>query len=296
MSNLAKKYKVGLEYLKKTGFDHIVIEVGVFGTEVYKYKPHSRFDNEKKDLPNPCQFRDFVLTKKLMDHYKIKTKVDIARYLRIISIILTNFSLPDEYDYFEIHRKRLRVHLQKETFKEKQNKRLAVREALSAYDEAFSSSITLPLKDYEDFTEILNLFYSIYVAVKEIELTKREKEARVEANKKGIDLMIVESVGSKGDLFGDWDDYDDDDAGTTEYKEPDIMWAYEGLYKDYTEEKLIASLKNNIKLNTLLDSLNSVMNIPGYSIGKLKELLNNESERKKLVKKIREWHKKTFSK
>ena len=74
------------------------------------------------------------------------------------------------------------------------------------------------------------------------------------------------------------------------------MWAYEGLYKDYTEEKLIASLKNNIKLNTLLDSLNSVMNIPGYSIGKLKELLNNESERKKLVKKIREWHKKTFSK
>ena len=111
MSDLTKKYKIGLEYLRKTGFDHIVRELGAFGVEVYKYKPHSRFDSEKKDLPNPCQFRDFVLTKKLMDHYQIKTKVDIARYLRIISIILSNFSLPDEYDNFDIHRRQVKNQL-----------------------------------------------------------------------------------------------------------------------------------------------------------------------------------------
>ena len=288
MSDLTKKYKIGLEYLRKTGFDHIVREQGVFCVEVFKYKPHSRFDSEKKDLPNPCQFRDFVLTKKLMDHYQIKTKVDIARYLRIISIIITNFSLPDEYDNFEIHRRELRRHFQDDYYKTDLLKRAAVREALVAYDEAFSSPGIIPVWDYDSFADLLNSFYNIFEPIIEPKSDFLPKQ------------KYTPKPDNEGDLFGDYDDYDDfyddNDVGTTEYKEPDIMWAYEGLYKDYTEEKLIASLKNNIKLNTLLDSLNSVMNIPGYSIGKLKELLNNESERKKLVKKIREWHKKTFSK
>jgi len=283
MSAITKKYKIGLEYLRKTGFDHIVFEIGPFGSEVYRFKPHSRFDCEKADLPNPCRFGEIDLTKKMMDHYQIKTKVDIARYLRIISIILTHFSLPDEYDNFAIHRRELRRHFQDDYYKTDLLKRSAIREALVAYDEAFSSPGIIPVWDYDSFANLLNRFYNIFEPIIEPKITEKQK--------------YTPKPGNEGDLFGDYDDfYDDDDAGTTEYKEPDIMWAYEGLYKDYTEEKMIVTLKNNIKLNTLLDSLNSVMNIPGYSIGKLKELLNNESERKKLVKKIREWHKKTFSK
>ncbi len=288
MSAITKKYKVGLDYLRKTGFDHIVRDLGPFGEEVYKYKPHSRFDSEKADLPNPCQFGEIVLTKKMMDHYQIKTKVDIARYLRIISIILTHFSHSPEYDNFEIHRRELRRHFQDDYYKTDLLKRAAVREALVAYDEAFSSPGIIPVWDYDSFADLLNSFYNIFEPIIEPKSDFLPKQ------------KYTPKPDNEGDLFGDYDDYDDfyddNDVGTTEYKEPDIMWAYEGLYKDYTEEKLIASLKNNIKLNTLLDSLNSVMNIPGYSIGKLKELLNNESERKKLVKKIREWHKKTFSK
>ena len=278
MSAITKKYKIGLDYLRKTGFDHIIREQGIIGVEVYRFKPHSRFDNEKSDLPNPCQFGEIVLTKKMMDHYQIKTKVDIARYLRIISIILTHFSLPDEYDNFDIHRRELRRHFQDDYYKTDLLKRSAIREALVAYDEAFSSPGIIPVWDYDSFADLLNRFYNIYEPLPKVKIKEKP-------------------IAAEDDLFDDYgfdDEYEEE--GTTEYKEPDIMWAYEGLYKDYTEEKLIASLKNNIKLNTLLDSLNSVMKISGYSIGKLKELLNNESERKKLVQKIRKWHKKTFSK
>ena len=278
MSAITKKYKIGLEYLRKTGFDHIIREQGIIGVEVYRFKPHSRFDSEKSDLPNPCQFGEIVLTKKIMDHYQIKTKVDIARYLRIISIILTHFSLPPEYDNFDIHRRELRRHFQDDYYKTDLLKRSAIREALVAYDEAFSSPGIIPVWDYDSFADLLNRFYNIYEPLPKVKIKEKP-------------------IAAEDDLFDDYgfdDEYEEE--GTTEYKEPDIMWAYEGLYKDYTEEKLIASLKNNIKLNTLLDSLNSVMKISGYSIGKLKELLNNESERKKLVQKIRKWHKKTFSK
>jgi hypothetical protein len=304
MSDLVKKFKAGLDYLKKTGFDHIVLEVGVFGKEVYRYKPHSRFDSEKKDLPNPCQFRNFVLTKQFMDHYKIKTKVDIARYMRIVSIILTSFDLPEEYDNFEIHRKRLRLHLQDKAFDSIQSKRLAIRDALFAYDKAFSTIITMPLKPYEDFSDILNLFYNIYEPIKEIEFTKEEKKAHAEALKKGIELMKglelkkKVPVGSEGDLFGDWDDYDDfetDDSTSVSYEEPDIMWAYDGLYKDFTDEKLVTRLKNDIQRGTLRVSLPQ-MGIREYSDTELKELLNNDSERRKFVQMIREWHKNTFKK
>ena len=281
MSDLIKKYKIGLEYLRKTGFDHITRDLGVFGVEVFKYKPHSRFDNEKKDLPNPCQFREFVLTKKLMDHYKIKTKVDIARYLRIISIILTNFSLADEYDNFEIHRRELRRFFQNNNYQSRASKKSAIREALMAYDEAFSSRISILESDYNGFTDVLNLFYNIYEPLLKVE-TKKEKPI----------------TGDEDDLFDDYgydDDYDLDDEGTTDYKEPDIMWAYDGLYKDFTDEKLIERLKDDRQRGTLRVSL-PTMNIREYFDTELKGLLKNDSERKKLLKKIRAWHKKTFSK
>jgi hypothetical protein len=296
MSDLTKKYKIGLEYLRKTGFDHIVRELGVFGVEVFKYKPHSRFDSEKADLPNPCQFGEIVLTKRLMDHYQIKTKVDIARYLRIISIILTNFSLPDEYDNFDIHRRELRKFLQNEKYKSKEMKQLAIREALIAYDNTFSTYITIQMKDYANFADILNLFYGIYEPMPEYKkMTEDQKKALEDA----VDKFIPKKKPvDKHDMFGDYDDFDDyedDDAGTTEYKEPDIMWAYDGLYKDFTDEKLVARLKDDRQRGTLRVSL-LTMGIEEHSDTQLKEMLKNETERKKLLLKIQKWHKKTFTK
>ncbi len=299
MSDLTKRYKTGLDYLKKTGFDHIVLEVGIFGSEVYRYKPHSRFESEKEDLPNPCRFRDFVLTKQFMDHYKIKTKVDIARYLRIVSIILNNFDLAEEYDNFEIHRKRLRLLLQDKKFDGIQKKRMIVRDALFAYDEVFSSVISMPLKPYEDFADILNLFYNIYEPIQEITFTEEQKKAQKKAIEDGIALMKGKPKASEPVSFTDWDEYYDEMAEDEEepysYQPPDIMWAYDGLYKDFTDEKLIERLKNERQRGTLRVSL-PTMGIREYSDMELQELLNNDSKRKELVQLIREWHKKTFSK
>jgi len=286
MSDLIKKYKTGIDYLRKHGFDHIVKEKGVFGTEIYKYKAHSRFDNEKEDLPNPCQFREFVLTKKLMDHYKIRTKVDIARYLRIISIILTNFNGPEKYDNFFEHDMRIKNHFDDGYYYQKEERKgLAIRDALFAYDEFFSTKISIPLSDYLAFANVLNLFYSIY-----------DPTSILPTMKKGAFKLEKTITGDEVDLFDDYgfdDDYDDE--GTTDYKEPDIMWAYDGLYKDFTDEKLVERLKDDRQRGTLRVSL-PTMEIKEYSDTELKKLLKNETERKKLVQKISDWHKKTFPK
>jgi len=279
MSDLTQKYKIGLEYLGKHGFDHIVRELSPFGVEVYKFKPHSRFDSEKADLPNPCQFGEIVLTKRLMDHYQIKTKVDIARYLRIISIILTGFKLSSEYDNFDIHRRQLRRHFQDDFYQSIERKRLAIREALMAYDEAFSSRSSVPVSDYEAFADLLNRFYNIYEPLPK-------------------PVIKEKPITAEDDFYDDvfYDDYDLDSVGDSTYEEPDIMWAYEGMFKDFTDEKLVDMIKIDRSRKTLEGSLKDPIGIKGYSDSKLKKLLDNSSERKKLLQKIRDWHSKTFPK
>lgn len=288
MSAITKKYKIGLEYLRKTGFDHIVFEIGPFGSEVYKYKPHSRFDSEKKDLPNPCQFGEIVLTKKMMDHYQIKTKVDIARYLRIISIILTHFSLPDEYDNFDIHRRELRRHFQDDFYKNVQRKQSAIREALVAYDEAFSSPGIIPVFDYDSFADLLDRFYNIYKP------TPKLTDEQSDAIKELIHGLKKKPITAEDD-YDDFGFYDETPTEDFDYS-AHSNWIFEVMFKDFTDEKLIKELKSDKSRKTLEARLKDPLGIKGYSDRKLKELLNNKLERKKLVLKIRNWHSKNYPK
>ena len=99
MTDRTKKYKLGLEYLKKSGFDLPVIPT--FARLVYK--EHSYFDEKKQNLPKPYKIAGNVLSADFMNHYSIITKVDLARYLRIVAIILAHFQGPKDNDHLDFH-------------------------------------------------------------------------------------------------------------------------------------------------------------------------------------------------
>lgn len=160
ISKKFEKYKAGLTSLALYGLDLIISKGNIFFT----YKEHSYFDEEKKNLPIPCKFGKFILSEAFMEQYHIITKVDIARLLRIISIILTNFKGPKEKDSFDIHIENLRNFFQFQLpFDES-----IIAEVLSAYDEAFGIKNIIFLGEYIAFTRVLDLLYDIFNKVRKI--------------------------------------------------------------------------------------------------------------------------------
>lgn len=161
ISKRKEKYKAGLTSLATFGLDLIVISKGI----VFTYKEHSYFDEEKKNLPIPCKFGENLLSEAFMEQYHIITKVDIARLLRIISIILTNFKGSKEKDSFDIHIENLQNFFQFQLpFDES-----IMAEVLGAYDEAFGIKNIILLGEYIAFARVLNLLYYIFKKVRKIE-------------------------------------------------------------------------------------------------------------------------------
>lgn len=103
-----EKYKAGIEYLKKTGL--VIIMHSLLGRMVFE--PGSLFeDKEKETLPRPAAFSAGRLSLAFMDHFNLTTEVDLGILLRACSIILTNFSGPDEEDFPKNHQNRLKERL-----------------------------------------------------------------------------------------------------------------------------------------------------------------------------------------
>ncbi|MHA1641554.1 MAG: hypothetical protein ACTSUX_08820 [Promethearchaeota archaeon] len=253
LSKNHQKYLQGLEYLKKTGFDlTIVDDSSPILPTTYKYKEHSYFDNDKRDIKAPYIFNNHLLTKEFLEHYDIKTDVDIARYLRIISIILTGFVGPEDVDDFKLHKERLRRFFSKEP----SLKRTSIKDALQAYDEYFLKMKKISDENYINFGEILNDIYQIYESI---------------------------------DFFpGDSSIHLDSSSWEDEYlswlKTPEDLKYFQNI----DDNKLIEILSDIKQRAIFLEKLNS-HDIGFYEDRELKELVSEKGEREKLLNKIQDW-------
>ncbi|NHJ46295.1 MAG: hypothetical protein FK733_00775 [Asgard group archaeon] len=254
--------------MKKNGFD-IVVKSDFL---ILTFKEHSYFDEEKIDLPKPFKSGGFTLSAKFMNHFKIKTMVDLARYIRIISVILTYFKGPKTNDHLDFHI----FALQQTIGKPRPNNEEEVMKALLIYNDVFGSKMNLPKEDYLTFARILNQLYKIYDPPK------------------GQEPIVATT-----DTFDDdWDDFGYEDESEEEYdaaKKFDtyVNWVYKDLFKDFNDEKLLVMLKDDMQRNTLMLSLKQ-NNLGEYSDDQLKDLIKNKKDRDKLIKKVNEWYVKAF--
>ncbi|MBD3189244.1 MAG: hypothetical protein GF308_01295 [Candidatus Heimdallarchaeota archaeon] len=156
-----KKYVPGLSYLGSKGFEVRFESDGkILNSKEHQKEFLSAFGLPKGNLSRPYEFEWGTLAKEFMEHYKIETIVDIAKYMRIISIILSNFKGPAEKDLFLNHQKRLiKIFEYQYGFNP-----LIVREALIAYDEVFSTRKALPEKEYTTFATVLDYFFYLFKA------------------------------------------------------------------------------------------------------------------------------------
>ena len=154
-----KKYKHGLNYLARYGFEFtIYLDGKALNTKDHKADIQFSFGGPQKDLPMPVVFGGSTLLKPFMTHYKIITTVDIAKLMRAVSIILTNFKGPIKDDHFHNHRDRLQqFFFNQEPFDES-----IVMEALVVYDYMFGKPISLPKSNYIAFARTLNYFFNLF--------------------------------------------------------------------------------------------------------------------------------------
>ncbi len=154
-----EKYLDGLRSLAIFGFDLIIIQKDdLFGNMKFTYQAHSYFDGEKTNLPSPLIIGDLKLSNTFMYHYEIKTEVDIARYLRYISILLTNFKGPKETDNLNVHIERLQDFFSNQhPFNES-----IIAEPMRAYDEVYGNKRFFDLNEYVTFAHILDKYHKIF--------------------------------------------------------------------------------------------------------------------------------------
>ncbi|NHJ49608.1 MAG: hypothetical protein FK733_17595 [Asgard group archaeon] len=150
-----KKYLHGLTYLASKGFELTLKEDGkILNSKDHHKEIQSILGGPQGPLPKPYKSEWSTLSKDFMEHYKIETIVDIAKLMRIVSIILTNCT--GEKDLFNNHHKRL---IKFFDYQFGFNPSI-VMDALIAYDEVYSTRKSFPKSEYIDFAVTLDyLFY-----------------------------------------------------------------------------------------------------------------------------------------
>jgi hypothetical protein len=153
----------GLNYVAWKG-TNLTLNPSLTRKEKVVLKEHSFFDKNGKLLPQPYKVGEYLIPKYFMDLYNILTDVDLARYVRIISIIISEFTGPEEQDYFKNHLIRLRVMLKKELTTLRKEKAMLI--ALLAYEQhtgkrSYFKTI-LEEDDYYAFIRALNSLYNLY--------------------------------------------------------------------------------------------------------------------------------------
>ncbi len=159
-------YRKGLDYLSKTGFE-------------YKGKPSEKWEmtmnlsNIEKtfdglsegayDLPIPYKIGNDTLSKTFMEVYGLEKEIDLVRYIRVIRIILNNFTGPDGNDFHKRHISSLGMSLSISYCGYQED---TIIKALHIYEQSLGKRAqchaTLSKCDYVSFARILNAKFNLY--------------------------------------------------------------------------------------------------------------------------------------
>lgn len=151
-----ERYKVGIEYLKSTGFDLYMFEV--FASVVFK--PGSFFEDSSEILPQPYKHKAGTVSLEFMKRYNVTTEVDLHRMARICSIILTNFNGPKDQDDPKNHRERLRNRFSTESNKEECEVHMV--QAFLILDRIMGLEKALPIQDLYEVVRVLGSVFSFW--------------------------------------------------------------------------------------------------------------------------------------
>ncbi|MGY5876108.1 MAG: hypothetical protein RTU30_10205 [Candidatus Thorarchaeota archaeon] len=151
-----EKYKPGIDYLKSTGLDLIVV------TDLFRtvFQPGSMYESEKEILAKPFTSRDYTMSIEFMERFSVTTEVDLERLVRMASIILTNFSGPDTEEAPKKHFQRLVERLKQEPGN--MEREVTMVQSFLIVDRVFEFGKPLRVSVYTDAVRTLAQHYRIW--------------------------------------------------------------------------------------------------------------------------------------
>ena len=159
-----RAYRFGLDYLSTKGFD-VIIKSELGQGNLMDMIDRMGGKETNPALSIPYKKGEESLSKELMNLFEIKTKKDLGKYLRIVSIILLNFTGPENYDHLNYHVGNLRNLFEKEPIYHA-NEEDHIIYALRLYEQLIGKRIehhkVLSEKEYQSFARILNLEFNLY--------------------------------------------------------------------------------------------------------------------------------------
>ncbi|MFX0019536.1 MAG: hypothetical protein ACFFBT_01505 [Promethearchaeota archaeon] len=315
------KFAHGLSYVLKTGTD-VAVDYTILGKGRVTYKENSFFTENEKKLPVPYKIGDNIIPRYFMELYSIETKVDLARYLRIISILVTNFTGPEEHDHLGNHISRLISALSKSSNEEKM-----MMLALLAYEQLTGSRAyfhaVLEEKDYYSFIRVLNSTYNLYKIVEPRSIDKKEYAILIlkdmhdkrliemlrNAKKRALLLrqlkdnkiykiaseqqllQLIELPDKRKELVDIINSWVKNAMGG---ELDGLKKMFLILYKDLTDEKLLQKLKDEQNRKVLLNYLKRYAIHDVASDKELYSYINQDDARAILLKKLQDYYEKEY--
>ena len=158
-------YHSALAYLKKTGFDFKRDTSGEIVVTMFPIDKNLFTSTNPDDwlLPIPYKVDNDVISETFMEVLELRKEIDLRRYLRVISIILNQFSGPEKDDTMANHVSSLRGHFR---FNNRGYQEEAIIRALHVSEQFTRKRAechkTLVKKDYIAFARILNTLFLLY--------------------------------------------------------------------------------------------------------------------------------------
>jgi hypothetical protein len=311
----------GLLYLDRTGTDVSILDITKQKRMIYK--KHDSFKHRKELLRKPFKIGDNYIPTTLIDMYDLYSEVDLARYVRIISIILSSFTGPKEADHLSNHVLRLKKMLEKEIGQSDKEK--AMKICLHAYEQHLGKRSGLHdiLKedDYIRFIRVLNSLYRLYTIYDTDTAPLSRKEAAILSLRDMHDKRLLERLKNSKKRAHLYKLLKDNNISEIESEEelsqlidiPEkrkelvdtinswIKTATGGkmdstkrvllmMYKDITDEVLIRKLNDEKSRKLLFDFLQRYDVYEVKSSSELKSYIHKDEDRTKLLKEMREFY------
>jgi hypothetical protein len=303
-----------LDYISKTGLDCRISDSGVWKVnmkEVIDRLGQSITDETAGLLPIPYTLGSNTLSKKIMEVYDIKTKKDLAKYLRIAGIIISKFEGPEKYDHLNTFVNRLQV-IFKEQFHAMQEYQII--RSLKIYEQHVGireqNHKLLTEKDYISLARILNAQYELY-----------DPKQKIESDAALLQSLTIELLGKKISIEKDrarlykvlsYHEVIDPISleefekltGTPDYRinllkkiraftkevfaeeYGPLLKIFKTMWCGMTDERLIKIRDTEESLKALFSSLDYLLLCPVKTKEELKALLNKTEERAKLCRRI----------